>query len=112
MSKERARRRAERERERALAAERRARREARDLRWQGVRESVREVVPRRVRWARPGGRLAERRRAQNGLVAVSFVTVQILVWLLSGSWAVRVAALVLSILLVPVFVTLIFDRRS
>jgi len=35
-----------------------------------------------------------------------------LVWLLSPSWAVRASALVLSLLLLPVFVTLIYDRRS
>jgi Flp pilus assembly protein TadB len=112
VSKERARRRAERERARALAAAARERREARSRRRQAVLASVRDAVPRPVRWRRQGGRLAQRRRTQNGLVAATFLTVQILVWLLWPSWPVRGAALVLSVLLVPVFVTLIFDRRS
>jgi Flp pilus assembly protein TadB len=112
MSKERALRRAERERQQALAAQQRERREARAKRRAAVLASVRDAVPRRTRWARARGRLADRRRAQNSLVIIAFLAVQLLTWLLSGGWAVRMAVLVLSVLLVPVLVTLMFDRRS
>jgi hypothetical protein len=112
MSKERARRRAERERERELAAAARVRRQARSARREAALATVRDAVPRPVRWRRAGGLLARRRRIQNGLVAATFLTVQLVVWTLSPDWAVRAAVAVLSVLLLPVAVTLIFDRRS
>jgi hypothetical protein len=119
MSRERARRRAEREREQALAQAGRERRRARARRRAAVAGSVGALFAavtrpwrRRTRWRGAGGPPAERRRAQNRLIAAFFLAVQALVWLFSPSWAVRVSALVLSVLLLPVFVTLIYDRRS
>ncbi|MER5422092.1 hypothetical protein [Streptosporangium roseum] len=56
--------------------------------------------------------MARRRRAQNGLVAVLFLIVQVIAWLLWSSWTARLGVLVLSVLFVPLFVTLVFDRRS
>ncbi|MFF5204568.1 hypothetical protein [Streptosporangium sp. NPDC000396] len=113
MSKERARRRAEREAEQARQAALRAEREARLAR---RRERVGRVVallPRRpVRIAVQGGIMARRRRAQNGLVAVLFVIVQVIAWLLWSSWTARLGVFVLSVLFAPLFVTLVFDRRS
>ncbi|WP_395694652.1 hypothetical protein [Nocardioides sp.] len=108
MSKERARRRAEREREaavvaaaRAAEAERRERREAR------VR-SVTSRLPQRRRG--PSGILAERRRKQNGALVAILVALNVLVWILSDDWALRLAAAVVSLLAAPVLHTLLFRR--
>ncbi|GII65799.1 hypothetical protein Skr01_58840 [Sphaerisporangium krabiense] len=112
MSKERARRRAEREAEQARLAARRAERDARAARWRRRRGRLLALVPRPVRVARQGGLIARRQRAQNAVVAVLFVLVQALAWILLDGWAARVGVLVLSLLLVPVLVTVVFDRRS
>jgi hypothetical protein len=56
--------------------------------------------------------LARRRRAQNGGVFLVFLAVQCLAWLLCSTWTARLAVFGLSIFLVPVVVTLAFDRRS
>ncbi|MER6832281.1 hypothetical protein ABT352_40280 [Streptosporangium sp. NPDC000563] len=113
MSKERARRRAEREAEQARQAALRAEREARLAR---RRERVGRVVAllpgRPVRIVSQGGIMARRRRTQNGVAAVLFLIVQVIVWLLWSSWAARFGALVLSLLLLPLLITLVFDRRS
>ncbi|MGS2640386.1 MULTISPECIES: hypothetical protein [unclassified Streptosporangium] len=113
MSKERARRRAEREAEQARQAALRAEREARLAR---RRERVGRVVAllpgRPVRIVSQGGIMARRRRTQNGVAAVLFLIVQVIVWLLWSSWAARFGAFVISLLFVPLFLTLVFDRRS
>ncbi|MGW4422362.1 hypothetical protein [Streptosporangium sp. NPDC004631] len=113
MSRERARRRAVREAEQARRAALRAEREARLAR---RRERVGRVVAllpgRPVRIAVQGGVAARRRRAQNGLVAVLFLIVQVIGWLLWSSWTARFGLFVLSVLFVPLFITLVFDRRS
>jgi len=109
LSKERARRRAEREAQRARAArlneERQARRAHR-------RARLARLVPRPVRVARQGGLLARRQRAQNGAVALVFVIIQVLAWLIWGSPFLSFGVLVFSLLLIPVLVTLAFDRRT
>jgi Flp pilus assembly protein TadB len=110
MSKERQRRRAEREAERARAAALAARRDARTARRRERIARVTRLVPRRS--GRPGGLLARRRREQNAIVAVAFLLVQVAAWVYFSSWTERVAVLLLSAFLVPVFVTLAFDRRS
>ncbi|RCG33020.1 hypothetical protein DQ384_00780 [Sphaerisporangium album] len=112
MSKERARRRAEREAEQARQAAARAEREARLARRRERWNRLTGVVPRPIRVARQGGLIARRHRAQNAVVAVLFVLVQALAWILLDGWAARVGVLVLSLLLVPVLVTVVFDRRS
>ncbi|MCW2941924.1 MAG: hypothetical protein JWN00_4909 [Actinomycetia bacterium] len=56
--------------------------------------------------------LARRRRAQNRAVLVVFLLVQLLAWMFFDSWAARLSTLGLSVFLVPVAVTLLFDRRS
>ncbi|MEU9885727.1 hypothetical protein AB0M95_12075 [Sphaerisporangium sp. NPDC051017] len=117
MSKERARRRAEREAEHARQAAARAEREARlarrRARWNRLTGRVpRPIRPRLIRVARQGGLIARRHRAQNAVVAVLFVLVQALAWILLDGWAARAGVLVLSLLLVPVLVTVVFDRRS
>lgn len=110
MSKERQRRRAEREAERARAAAESARRDARLARRRARITRVARLVPRRS--GRPGGLLARRRREQNAIVAIVFLLVQVVAWMSLPSWTGRLAVLVLSVFLVPVFITLAFDRRS
>ncbi|MEO3812887.1 hypothetical protein ABGB17_28125 [Sphaerisporangium sp. B11E5] len=112
MSKERARRRAEREAERARQAARRAEKDARRARWRGRRERLAGLAPRPVRVARQGGVLARRRRVQNAVMVVLFLLVQAGAWLLLSGWAARLGVLVLSLLVFPVLVTVAFDRRS
>jgi hypothetical protein len=113
MSKERARRRAEREAEQARQAVRVAEREARLVRRRQRVGKVTALLPGRpVRIASQGGIIARRRRAQNAGVVVLFLIVQTIVWLLWSSWSARFGALILSLLFVPLLVTLVFDRRS
>ena len=108
MSKERARRRAEREREAAVVsaasaaeAERKEHREAR------VR-AITARLPRRRR--RPAGILAERRRRQTGVLVAVLVAVNLLVWEFVGDWTTQLAAVVVSLLAAPVLHTLLFRR--
>jgi hypothetical protein len=113
MSKERQRLRAQREAERKRAAAERARREARTARRRERIARVTRLAPRRPgRTRRPGGIIARRRREQNAIVAVVFLLAQVVAWINLASWTARLAVLVLSAFLVPVFVTLAFDRRS
>ncbi|MGN9839415.1 hypothetical protein ACTMTI_14970 [Nonomuraea sp. H19] len=108
MSKERARRRAEREAERARAMRANEERQARRARRRAL---LARLTPRPVRIARQGGLLARRQRAQNAAVAAGFLLVQAIVWLIWGSFFLSFAVLVFSLLLAPVVVTLAFDRR-
>jgi hypothetical protein len=109
LSKERAHRRAVREAERALAIRRNVERQARRARRRAV---ILRLTPRPVRIARQGGLLARRQRAQNAVVALAFLIVQALAWLVWGSVLLSFGVLVFSLLLVPVLVTLAFDRRT
>ncbi|GAA4529516.1 MULTISPECIES: hypothetical protein [Nonomuraea] len=109
MSKERARRRAEREAARARAIRLNEERQARRAR---RRAALARLVPRPVRVARQGGLLARRHRAQNAAVALGFLLVQVLAWLMWGSPLVTFGVFVCSLLLLPVLVTLAFDRRT
>ncbi|MEW1845051.1 hypothetical protein AB0392_44515 [Nonomuraea angiospora] len=108
MSKERARRRAEREAERARAIQANEERQARRARRRAL---LGRLTPRPVRFYRQGGLIARRHRAQNIVVALGFLFVQAIVWLVWGSLPLSLAVLVFSLLLVPVVVTLAFDRR-
>jgi hypothetical protein len=108
VSKERARRRAEREAERARAIRANEERQARLARRRAL---LARLVPRPVRIRRQGGLLARRHRVQNTVVALGFLFVQAVVWLLWGSFLASFAALIVSLLLAPVVVTLAFDRR-
>jgi Flp pilus assembly protein TadB len=113
VSKERARRRAEREREaairtaaRAATAERRERRQAR-------RRTVHAATVGRLRPppGRPTGILARRHRRQTtGLVAV-LVLLNLVVWIVRGDWPAVLGALVVSALVFPVLKLLIFARH-
>ncbi|MEU0571816.1 hypothetical protein ABZ297_41350 [Nonomuraea sp. NPDC005983] len=69
------------------------------------------LTPRPVRIARQGGVIARRQRVQNVVVGLAFLLVQMLVWLIWGAPFLSFGVLVLSLLLVPVVMTLAFDRR-
>jgi hypothetical protein len=116
VSKERARRRAEREAAAAALAARQARR----ARWRQLSglDRLRHVVP-----ARPGGAalsarrpassaLARQRARQNGLLLAILVPANAVYWLLQPSWAWRIGAVVASAIAWPLLVVLLFDRRS
>ncbi|HEV7933124.1 MAG TPA: hypothetical protein VGP70_12555 [Actinomadura sp.] len=112
MSKERARLRAahaaEAERHHEALAESRRR----EARWRERRRRLKNLWPARVRHARQGGIRARRHRTQNAGVLVLFLLVQSAAWLLFPSWTARLAVLLGSILITPVVVTLVFDRRT
>ena len=119
MSKERARRRAERE---TVAAEERRRRAARRHRAEArahvvgsVTAPVAKAQNRVARWWRrtypPQDPFARRRRRQAFVLLGLFAVVQVLVWWLLPSWPVRLAVLLLSLFLLPVARVVLFDRR-
>jgi Flp pilus assembly protein TadB len=111
VSKERARRRQQRERDEAArrAAAERARERA--ARRQGTRDAVVARVPQRTRWHRQQGLLARRRRTQNGIIACLVLASQLVVWLLTPDFSARAIAAVLAVVITPVLVTLTLDRR-
>jgi len=109
VSKERARRRAEREAARAARIAAGERRRSRAARRRALLPGVPRLPPSR---GRPEGRLRQRRRAQNGVVVVLFLLVQVVAWLLTSDWWLRLAVLVVSVLALPVLVTLVLDRRG
>ena len=108
MSKERARRRAEREREQAIRAAARAAEEERRQRRDARRRAVSGLVP-SPRW-RPG-LLARRRRRQVATTAAILLALNVVVWIVSDHWAARVLALMVSLLVAPVVHTMLFRRR-
>ena len=112
MSRERARRRAEREQELARRRVHRERLVARAARRRAVQAAVVARVPRRTRWRRQQGLLARRRRLQNGLIGGFFVASQVGVWLLTPDPWLRAGGLVFALLATPVLVTLVLDRRA
>ncbi len=108
MSKERARRREEREREAAIVraakareAERRERRVSRQRRFAGL-------LPKRH--SRQTGALAERRRRQVGATIAMLVALNVLVWVFVPDWSVRALILAVSLLAAPVLHTMLFRR--
>jgi hypothetical protein len=109
VAKERAARRAEREREAAAKAEKRAaeaakaaRRRTRAAAWTRFRPRLRPAT----------GVLARKRRRQNGLVLGVAAVVQLFGWLAFGSVRASLLLLVLTAFALPVVVTLAFDRRA
>jgi Flp pilus assembly protein TadB len=112
VSKERARRRAEREALAAVERERRQRSVQRRSRWRAIRQTV--AAPFLV--LRSGRRdvdsaLGRRRRRENGLLAAGLLGAHAVLWLMQPSWAWRASALVLTVFVWPVLVVLAFDRR-
>ena len=112
MSRERAHRRAERERVRMKEIAARERTLARRSRRRAARSAVIAKLPRRTRWRGQQGILARRRRAQNTTIVGLFLVSQALVWLFTGDPWLRATAALLAVLSLPVLVTLVLDRRS
>ena len=111
MSKERARRRAERQAAAALEASRAARR----VRWNVLARLC------RIRPARPSPQpravgtstaLGRQRARQNGVLLAALVAGNAVYWLLQPSWPWRLGALVATALVWPLLVVVLFDRRS
>jgi Flp pilus assembly protein TadB len=115
MSKERARRRAERERESAIKAAARAaeaeRRERREARKRALRRATSDRLPGFRPVGRDTGTLARRRRVQRGMLVVLLVALNILVWFVRPDWEARLAALVVSVLAFPVLQLLLLPSR-
>jgi Flp pilus assembly protein TadB len=107
MSKERQRRRAEREREAAMRAAARQREAERRARTQARRQTVTGWVPRPH--LQPGV-LAARRRAELMATFGLLLLLNVLVWLVRPDWAARLMALVVSAVVFPV-VRLVMQRR-
>ena len=111
MSRERARRRAEREAEAARrtaeAQSRAARLAARRRRRERLRRAVRSLLP-----FSPGQRYSRRTRGQRATVLAVLVAVLALVWVNTTTWGPRVAALLAAALITPAAVTLLLDRGS
>ena len=117
MSKERARRRVEREREaavrraaRAAQAERRERRQARRRTLHGATVGRVPVPSGRGRAARPVGLLAQRRRRQTTALVAVLVLVNLVVFVVRGDWPAVLGAHVVSVLVYPVLRLLLFAR--
>jgi Flp pilus assembly protein TadB len=106
MSKERARRRAEREAARAAAEAARLRRLRRRQRWAAL---VRRLTPRRRRRAWGLGR---RSPAQRAIIAGVGILLLLPVWFLVDSWPNRIGLSVLVLLLLPVVAVVAFDRKG
>lgn len=112
MSKERQRRREARAAEVARAAAVRERREARRRRRKEVVAALTGWLPRPTRYRSHQGRLATRRRRRQGLLIAAFLVLQVVVFLLSGSWYLRFGVLVVSALVFPVLSVLLFGRSA
>jgi Flp pilus assembly protein TadB len=106
MSKDRARRRAEREREAAVRTAARASQAERRQRQQARRRAVRNLAPSWTPQRTPIGILARRARVRTGLVLVGLVAVNLLVWVVRPDWPARLAALVVTVLVAPVLLML------
>ena len=107
MSKERALRRAEREREAAIRAAARARQAERRARATARKKALTGWLP--TTRLMPGELAARRRRELSATIAI-LLALNLLVWIVRPDWAARLAALVVSILVFPVL--LLFVRRT
>ena len=108
MSKERARRREEREREAAIVRAARAREAERRERRAARTRAVTGLVPKRH--SRQTGVLAERRRRQAGVTIALVIALNVLVWVFFPGWPARAMALIVSLLAAPVLHTMLFRR--
>jgi hypothetical protein len=108
VSKERARRREEREREAAIIRAARAREAEKRERRTARTRALTGLVPKRH--SRQTGPLAERRRRQLGLTIAVVVALNVLVWVFVPGWPTRTMVLCVSLLGAPVLHTLLFKR--
>jgi hypothetical protein len=119
MSKERARRRAEREAK--LAEEHREReRAAKAAKQKAATASpageqagwLASLRPKRANKGRPRGRYEQERRVRMGIAVSIFAVVQVAAWLYSPSWYFRFFVFGLSLLIAPVIYTLTTNRKA
>ena len=111
MVKERAARRAERERAAAARAEQRAAEVAKQARRRSRRGALTRKLA-RFRRRPPTGVLARKRRAQNRVVFGVAAVIQVFGWLAFSSVRTSLLLLVLTAFALPVVLTLAFDRRA
>lgn len=114
MSKERAQRRAAREREAALRTAARATEQERRERRAARKRALRAATSDRIRLApvgRPTGSLARRRRLQDSMLVAVLACLNLLVWVVRPDWPARLGILVVTLLAFPVLRLLIFSRR-
>lgn len=55
--------------------------------------------------------LEAQRRRQNGVLLCVLLALHVVLWLMTDSWWWRMSALAMTVLLWPLLVTLVFDRR-
>jgi hypothetical protein len=110
MAKERAARRAQREAEAAARAAQRAKEVARAARRRAWRDRLRSLLP--PRRLRPDSVLARRRRRENLIVLGLFALAQLLGWMFLHSVRAGLGLLLFSVFVLPVVLTLAFDRHS
>src|SRR3954462_81849 len=108
MSKDRARRREESEREAASVRGARARRAVKAERRTARPRALTGLVPKRH--SRQTGALAERRRRQVGITIALVVALNVLVWVFVPGWPTRTMVLCVSLLAAPVLHTMLFRR--
>jgi hypothetical protein len=107
VSRERAKRREEREREAAVKAAARARQAERRSRWTARRQALTGWVPRpRL----TPGTLAARRRKEVTITVCILIALNLLVWIVRPDWQARIGALVVSILVAPVLHVMLVRR--
>jgi hypothetical protein len=114
VSKERARRRAEREAVLARQKADRTREVARRARRRALTTAVRRpfvALSTGRRSRRPDSALRRHRARQDGALAAALFAVNGVFWLLEPAWLLRGAGVVLSVLAWPLLVVLVFDRR-
>ena len=99
MSKERAQRRAQREREAAVREAARAADAERAERKAARKQALTGWLPKPA--PRPSGVLAERRRQQTGLMIAVLIALNVLVWVFFSDWAARAMIAVLTLLIAP-----------
>ena len=109
MSKERARRRAEREREQAVKAAARAAEAERHERREARRRAVTSRLPRFAKGQ--SGPLAQRHRNQLNITICLLVALNVVVWIAFHDWATRALALLVSVLAAPVVHMMLFRRH-
>jgi hypothetical protein len=103
LSKERAKRRALLEAERAERMRRHERKRAR-------RAAVRRLVP-KVRAGRTGKLFARRSAKQRAVIAILVLAVLVLVWTFIDSWPARIGISAIVIVATPALTVLVIDRR-
>ncbi len=108
MSKERAQRRAAREKEAAIVASARASQAERRERHAARTRALRSRLPQRR--SRPTGVLAQRRRRQTGVTIAMLLALNLFVWLVFPEWSARAMVLIVSLLAAPVLHTMLFRR--